>query len=329
MNMKKILVLICAISACTAVVTNDNEAKAQQGVVHVQGKHRHEVLTKKLGEGTWKHPKPSGKRQAVIDPGDVECYVDEANLNPNWHVDTTYLIIRWTEGAASANSYVWGYRYNPRFGDTTDIPHHTIDMIRAIAHDDLRFSFLVQYTGTSGHSIGGFGFRSGSACTAVPVKFDFDAAVESRVAFDYKAPLTCSRNGQLALPPDPLTLAQWAILIGSTSGFIEHPFDVSYGYPAYDYDYWILDSSATPSCLWQAGWAVNGYWAFYVGHGRQVPDATDPDYYADLGVTYQPLVNQDVHGFVFELNFGTYEFGEDFNFPGCDCPSCTTSSKRK
>jgi hypothetical protein len=331
--MKKILVLICAISVCNAGVTNDT-AKAQHSKrgVHVQG-HPHEVLTKKLREGTWTHPKTSKKPGDLPPPEDV-CWVDERGLNTSWEVDSAYLIVKWTDGKGDDVPLVWGYRFNPisiYSGDTSYIAHHTIDMIRAVANSDTRFSVLIQYTGTSGHNAGGFGYNwtidqdDQPVCSSiVPVVFNL-ASAQSNVAFTYSGTLDCNRNGQLALPPDPVRQAQWAIQTGAASGFIDHPFNVAYGYPAYDYDYWILDT-ADPNAAshsWQAGWAANGYWAFYVAHNWQVPDVNDPDAYASLGITYQPLLNHDVHGFIFNLNFGSYDFSGDINSHPCACPRCT------
>jgi hypothetical protein len=335
--MKKVLVYVAALAMSAAMLAPQGLSAQQRvgNVVKVQG-HVHELLTRLQAEGKWKPPvtKVAQTDTTYIDPDELDgCFINEANLDESNPVDTTYLIIKFTDGKYNAglkndSVLVWGYRYNPSKSGYA-YPHHTIDMLRTVANNDKRLTFLIQYASLSGHSVGGIGYNHDGTCSRVPVMFDYDSASKDKnIAFSYTNKPNCDM-GQVAVPVnDPSTLAKIAIDEGYARGVIDHPFNVYYGYPAYDYDYWILNPSDANAAYhsWQAGWMSYGYWAFYVGTHRRVPTTSD---YADNGITYQPLNNQEVHGFVFNAAFVSHDFDTDqIYYLGCECPACSTSRKK-
>jgi hypothetical protein len=335
--MNRFFIYVAALAMSAAMLAPQGLSAQQRvgNVVKVQG-HVHELLTRRAAEGKWSPPKVKPKKipGASIDPGSINCWINEANLSPTDPIDSAYLIIKFTDGKYNAiletdSVLVWGYRYNSSKSGYT-YPHHSIDMLRAVANNDTRLTVLLQYASPSGHSIGGIGYSHGTDegedyCTPrVPVIFDYDGASKDKnIAFSYTSKPNCD-TGQVAVPVnDPSTLAKIAIDEGYARGVIDHPFNVYYGYPAYDYDYWILNPSDINAAYhsWQAGWMSYGYWAFYVGTNRQVPTTSD---YAANGITYQLLNNQEVHGFVFNAAFGLHDFSGELTYVQC-CPACFSS----
>ncbi|MDR0733133.1 MAG: hypothetical protein LBF08_03610 [Dysgonamonadaceae bacterium] len=327
--MKKYLFLFAALVMGAAMLAPQG-LSAQKRVVKVQG-HPHELLTRKAAEGKLKrlHLKPPKALRGTIDPDNILCWANIANLitTPPAVVDTAYLLIKFTDGKISPTGVdsliVWGFRYNSidSYGDTTGI--HTIDMLRTVANLDKRLTVMLQYTGVYGYSVVGIGYNHNKDCSRVPVFFDYKGAVsDTTIAFHYIGTPNCN-VGQVAVPPIPQTLAQLAIEIGDSTGIIDHPFNAFYGYPAYDYDYWKLDMNDPTPALhsWQAGWK-NAYWGYFIGVNRQVPTTSN---YAQLGIAYQVLNNQEVHGFVFESP-ADYPPVHDFsgNLYYEDCTICRT-----
>jgi hypothetical protein len=109
------------------------------------------------------------------------------------------------------------------------------------------------------------------------------------------------------------------------TAIIEHPFNVNYGYPAYDYDYWkLIDSTAIANLdyEWQAGW-YSGSWLFYTGVDRQIPTTSSYD-----GITTHALANNDVNGFVFAPSVWppVADFSGRPSYATCPCNSCPTPS---
>jgi hypothetical protein len=348
--MNKFFIYVAALAMSAAMLAPQG-LSAQKRVVKVQG-HPHELLTKWQAEGKWRQPKAPLKRL-----GDVPtptCWT--GHLDPTItsnYVDTAYLLVKWTDGKREAleladSMLIWGYVWNTisiytypdGTKDTSQVTAHTIDMLRAVANADCRFTILLQQTGVNGYTVGGIGYNytEGDA-TRVPLQFDsINAFNDPLIKFHYDSVPNCA-VGQTALPYLPATQAQEAIDVATGTnkplalgtGIIEHPFNVNYGYPAYDYDYWVLTYPKEPNYEWQAGWSYNGYWAFYSGENHQVP--TD---YSDYGVTTRVLQNNSVDGFVFDINFTSHDMsGEITANKGCDCNPCPPvppsppSTKRK
>jgi hypothetical protein len=336
--MNRFFIYVAALAMSAAMLAPQG-LNAQQRVIKVQG-HPHEYLTKKLGgkEDARKTAKKVIRQQpnVIIDPDDIECWADIANLitAPPAVVDTAYLLIKFTDGKTSPTGIVdslivWGFRYNSidNYGDTVGI--HTIDMLRTVANLDRRLTVMLQYTGVYGYSVTGIGYNHDKDCSRVPVSFDYKSAVsDTTIAFHYAGTPNCD-IGQVAVPPVPQTLAQLAIEVGDSTGIIDHPFNAFYGYPAYDYDYWKLDLYDPNPTLhsWQAGWK-NAYWGYFIGVNRQVPTISN---FAELGISYQVLNNQEVHGFVFETPADyppVHDFSGNLYYEDCStCRACQSPKK--
>jgi hypothetical protein len=281
--------------------------------------HPHETLTRLFAGKPHPHASVKPNVGDSIDPKLVKCLV--GHVADSLPIDTAYLLVKWTDGKREEfgdSIFLWGYRWNsisvyvnPTTGkrDTTYITKHSIDMLRAIANADCRFSVLLQWAGNSGYTAGGFGynytaFDDCKTCHRVPLRFDLTSAQkDATIAFRYSEFPNCS-IGQVAVPPQPAQQADLAIqsaassTFGQGNGIIEHPFGANYGYPAYDYDYWVLIDSAAvanPDYEWLAGWQY-GYWSSYIAENRQVPSAVD---YSNYGISTRILQNNSVDGFAF------------------------------
>lgn len=171
------------------------------------------------------------------------------------------LVISWHDGSeTNPDHMVWGYKWPT--GET----RKGLDMIKAIAQADRRMAILIQNTGTLGFTIDGIGYDANP--NNLDVIFDLDGAeADTRFSFTY--------------PLDAQDIADEAISEGLTTGVIEHPFGVggSITYPAYDYDYWSVDTVAYPNTHWHAGW-YKGYWSYFSR------DAKNQDWYT------QPIITQ-------------------------------------
>jgi hypothetical protein len=313
---------------------------AQQRAVKVQG-HPHELLTRKAAEGTALETAVSAVTQdtVYIDPADVQCWIDEPRLDTATEIDSAYLMIKWTDGKAIDSLFVWGYRWNPYQvyydpvtgeRDSSFVQYHGIDMLRAVVNNDERLSVLLQYTGVSGHFVGGIGlnwYGKGAACYPVPVDFDIAGAQnEGYVDFSYFPPNKYCGEGQVTVPKNANNSVTYALSDYDSTRFLIHPFGAEYGYPAYDFDYWNLDSYLEEEQHWQAGYAKNGFWGYFRADNRRVPIPSadfenDPDA-AEFGVTYEPLRNQQVHGFVFEPGFAVHQFDGAPRYMDCGCAPC-------
>jgi hypothetical protein len=172
-------------------------------------------------------------------------------------------------------------------------------MLRAVANADCRFLLLLQQTGAGTTAVGGIGYNYADN-RRVPVTFNqAGATADARVKFRYVAPVNCDSVPQTALPFEPESQTKLAIqfAVGGTpatsNGIIEHPFNANYGYPAYDYDYWVLtDTTTDVDHEWQAGW-YDLYWSFYNGENLQIP-AT----YSSSSVNTRVLQANSTDGFV-------------------------------
>jgi hypothetical protein len=299
--MKKIFVLAAALCLTAGLYAQKREGN----VVTVQG-HVHELLTKKAAgkEAVKKVIQTPVGNVYNINPEDVTCWVGctDRTVQP---VDTAYLLIKWTDGKAAIREdndsiLIWGYIWSPVTPQGYLVNKYSIDMIRAVANFDCRFSTLQQNTGGGSFTVGGFGYNFGFIGERVPIEFDYAGAKRESdldtIHFNYDTIPNCpGPYNQFALPVNPLptTLADQAIAASHDTGVIKHPFDAAYSYPAYDYDYWVLEYPENDDYQWQAGWTY-GYWAFYVREG--LSGTFD---YAAKGEATQQLNNNSVHYFIF------------------------------
>ncbi|MDR0699472.1 MAG: hypothetical protein LBG28_09705 [Tannerella sp.] len=327
--MKKTFKFLAALTLSAGMLATQG-LSAQQRVVKVQG-HPHEYLTKKVAEGQARTAVTDAPTDTVyINPDNIFCWIDDSELDPTLRIDSAYLIIKWTDHKAIDSVFIWGYRWN------ANTLHHGIDMLRTVANNDRRLTVLLQYAGQSGHTVGGIGvnqYEEGTFCSRVELDFDLiGARTEGYVDFQYFDSPDCA-DGQVAVPDMLLvnTLIENAATESRYTGILEHPFGVEYGYPAYDYDYWSLTGYIQAYQHWQAGWTKNGFWGYFRADNRRVPIPSsdfdnDPDA-AQFGITYEPLLNQQVHGFVFESNFVVYQFDGEPRYMDCRCAPCTEENK--
>jgi hypothetical protein len=319
----------------------------QKRVIKVQG-HPHEYLTDKYG----------GKEDAMIrtavspQEGDttyivqdsIKCWINEPQLILDERIDTAYLIIKWTDGKAIDSVLVWGYRWNPYQiyydsdgnRDSSFVQQHGIDMLRTVVNNDKRLSVLLQYSGVSGFAVGGIGMNlsnDGTSCSRVSLDFDIAGAQqEGFVDFVYFGDTACTvAKGQVDKPLNANNDVNAALYDYTRLGVLVHPFGAEFGYPAYDFDYWEYDGYTPNFHHWQAGWIKNGFWGYFRADNRRVPIPSadfnnDPDA-SQLGITYEPLQNQQVHGFVFEPNIGgfiyeVHQFDGTKRYMDCICAPC-------
>jgi hypothetical protein len=333
--MKRFFVFMIALFVSAAVYGQNS----RKGVIHVQG-HPHELLTKKVRDGKAQAPpaivRASGD-VANINLDSIHCWTS-AVTDPTLPTDTAVLLIKWTDG--KINSYkegttdsilAWGYIWNqytiyvdPTYGpDTTYVTKYTLDMIRAVANADCRFSVLLQNTSGTSFTAGGFGYNLFSDERIPIMAFDSASAkANPGIRFYYTDSSNCA-VGQTAIPYDVEAQAEDAINRSTgtgenlmATGIIRHPFDADYGYPAYDYDYWGL-AEYSDDYEWQSGW-LNGYWSFYMRDGLSGNFS-----YASQGISGRVLQNHSVDGFVFQAGSASYGMSGDFTAPDCDC-GCNT-----
>lgn len=325
--MNKFLFYLAALAMGAAMLAPQG-LSAQKRIVKVQG-HPHELLTKKWGH-RWKAPESKLTQTPTdnINPADFAgCFVDIANLNTDLKsakIDTAYLLVKFNDGKRTVTGdsiIAWGFRFNEwviSYGDTIRTPVHTIDMIRTVANADTRFSAMLQYTGVSGFSAGGFGFYyTRDDCSRVPLTFNLDSASGNpNITFRYVKAPNCAA-GQVAVPvTDPLILARIAVTEGCARGIIENPFNAFYGYPAYDYDYWVLTDPANDNYEWQAGW-YKGYWNFFTRN-----QLAGSFVYADVGISYRQLFNNYVDGFAFSNAYPAPTTMMDGGYVSPNCGYC-------
>ncbi|MDR0430168.1 MAG: hypothetical protein LBH58_06800 [Tannerellaceae bacterium] len=319
--MKKIILFLVALFTSAGLHFTLQAQQREGNVIKVQG-HVHEVLTKQAAEGKLKAKSVKATTGTVtdIDPTDIDFLV--GCVDENLPVDTAYLLVKWTDGkrtpAQGDSILLWGYRWNSTSGGFP-VTKTTIDMIRAVANFDCRFSSLLQNTGAGNFTVGGFGYHHGVSNARVPVVFHFlQAAADPFVSFNYAETPNCVA-GQYAVPSTPEDQAILALGVSANTGIIRHPFDASYSYPAYDYDHWSIAAGFdNVNNVWQAGWN-NGYWAFYSKEGLV------GDYgYAPAGVALRQLNNRSVDYFVFapaDFNVPVNLDG-DYFVPELNCAPC-------
>jgi hypothetical protein len=306
-------------------------------IITVQG-HPHDGLTKRYGGKPYIKPAPKPKL-GDINPTQVLCWSGHLNpaIGPEY-VDSAYLIVKWTnvQSTEADSILIWGYVWNTisiyvspdsSYRDTSAVTVHSIDMLRTVANSDCRLLVLLQQTGVNGYTVGGIGYNVEAGNQRVPIRFDLAGAKAdtANIHFKYNGSPNCTL-GQTAVPFQPDSQAIWAIRAATpgtltyATGIIEHPFNVNYGYPAYDYDHWLLnDTTSNPDYRWQSGWNPSA-WIFYTGENRQIP--TDPSYY---GATTRVLTENSVDGYIFTPT-STWPPAVDFSgtpfFVKCPCNPC-------
>lgn len=192
------------------------------------------------------------------------------------------------EGQTNPGTIIWGYRWDSRETPTGE------DMIRAIAAGSRDLLVLTQFTGGLGSTIGGLGFAKNADELADNLHFDFEhAASDARISFGYFTPNT--GMSQTSAPGNStMDLVAEALEKAKVTHIIDHPLNQSeFGYPAYDYDWWQLNSNyGTDSGMlyWNAGW-YRCYWSYWIGEADLGTMS-----YSGLGMSSVTLNDGDVHG---------------------------------
>ncbi|MDR1161868.1 MAG: hypothetical protein LBK45_05960 [Tannerellaceae bacterium] len=348
--MKKVFFLLIA----TCIYAGLSAQKREGNVITVQG-HHHEVLTRQAAQGKGVvQPVQSVDTSTYnvynINPGDVSCTVGCTTVDPTITepdstvtVSTAYLMIKWTDGKAALRPgtyhddsiLIWRYQWVSRYWykDTATVNPYSywatvnktsIDMIRAVANFDSRFSTLLQNTSGGNFAVGGFGYNFGDADTRVLLRYDSIAAKadSAHIKFKYGNYPNCLAPYNQFVPqeyPTPGNLATQAIALSSNTGVIKHPLDAAYGYPAYDYDYWVLINPNNRYYEWQAGWNYN-YWSFNTRQGL----SGSFTYPTTSGIATEPLNNNTVHYFVFASAqyYSPVNLDGDYSNPACSLLFC-------
>ncbi|MDR1331900.1 MAG: hypothetical protein LBK07_07325 [Tannerella sp.] len=328
--MKKCFVfMMIALFMSAAVYAQHRDRK---GVIHVQG-HPHEYLTKLHGGKEDVKTRAVTGSTADINLADIICWAGSPDTTRT--IDSAVLVIKWTSlppAYVQDSILIWGYRWNPQTAEGWDVTKYTVDMIRAVANADCRFVALLQNSNGGSIAAGGFGYNYGDDVERPSVWFDYNhASMDDTIKFHYEGPPNCE-YGQGAIPYN--LDSQWQeadrragvpnYSSGTGNGIIRHPFDADYGYPAYDFDYWIRSTPIivpTRPYSWQAGWYYS-YWAFY--HKEQLTGGFVAD---SLTITTRQLGNHYVDGFVFEdqplIWPPTHDMSGNYNLPyDCNC-GCT------
>lgn len=205
------------------------------------------------------------------------------------------LVVQFNGDLYGPDAYVYGYRWENGVTPTGE------DMFKAICANSSRLSLLTQRTGSMGSTVCGIGYGLGQDALR-NVSFDFEKAKNFEfINFDYYN--VNSFMGQKDAPGDNSPqIAQDAITVAiNGSHVIQHPFDQpKYGYPAYDYDCWQINSTTNNSLnaapwgtKWLSAW-YEGYWSYWCANN---PD--DEWMYSGSGCTGRPLANGSVDGWSF------------------------------
>ncbi|MDE7179579.1 MAG: DUF5074 domain-containing protein [Muribaculaceae bacterium] len=228
---------------------------------------------------------------AMAHPIDFDKIRNWTGTGPN----RAALVIQYNGDTYGSDSYVWGYRWENGETPTGET------MMKAICANSSRLSMLTQYTGSMGSTLCGVGY-SLNQDVLNHVFFNFEKAKDFEfINFDYYN--VNSFMGQTEAPGDNApALAQQAIEQAiAGSHYIQHPFDYGkYGYPAYDYDCWDIDTDTenrggiTPyEPKWLSAW-YEGYWSYWCAN------SPSQDWmYSGSGFTGRTLVDGAVDGWSF------------------------------
>lgn len=224
----------------------------------------------------------------------AETFVDFSKID-HWTGEgenRAALVIRFED---ADEAYVWGYRWKD--GNPTGE-----DMFRAVCGNSTELCLLTQYTGAYGRTVAGVGMSDGQKLLDC-LTFDFaEASRSSSISFGYYEPATFM--GQTSAPGDETSaLCRAAIDQASEdTHVIDHPLDSeTYGYPAYDYDFWILDTSSesySDAYRWNAGWN-EGYWSYW-----SASSADDEYGYSGVGFSDTELTDGCVDGWRYNCMSG-------------------------
>lgn len=224
------------------------------------------------------------------------------------------LIVRFNDpvtGDDAAGSIVWGYRWPEGEARTSDV------MISEIARASKDLVILIQYTGGMGYTLDGIGYASDVNKMLDGIWFDYDSAVDDgNINFGYVYPNT--GMGQTAAPGEgnARDLCQQAIDLALTTHIIDHPLNqLTFGYPAYDYDHWKLaterlDATLASTSRWQAGW-YEGYWSFWVGghdFDNDVAQDIDDLTYSGMGMSSTPIYNGQISAWKYMFLSGSDDY---------------------
>jgi hypothetical protein len=313
-------------------------------VVKVQG-HVHELLTKQMHERR-RAPKiiqtPVGSVYN-INPKDIQCWVGCTELeypaDSIIAIDTAYLLVKWTDGKAAKRGdndsiLIWGYRWVSQYRHAIygpiSVTKCSIDMIRAVANFDCRFSVLLQNTGGGSFTLGGLGYNFAREAR-VELEFERDSAVvDTLIKYRYTgySPNCPAPYNQFVVPEEPndSTLIAQALNASQNTGVIKHPLDAAYSYPAYDYDYWVLTDPTNENYEWQAGWNYN-YWAYYTRQGLS------GSFNFGGSIATDTLSNNTTNYFIF-ASLSDYNVNMDGDYSaleccGIACKNCTPSNGKK
>lgn len=207
------------------------------------------------------------------------------------------LVVKFNDGI-STKAYVWGYYWDDKQETATGE-----SMFRAIAKADPRLVLFTQKT-NMGSTLCGAGFYpDGDVLDGA--RFDTLVFSDSRISFGYDA-IKSASLGQKSYPgkANAITMAANAIEEAKTTGILEHPFNsTTYGYAAYDYDYWKTNSTKG---TWRAAW-YDGYWSYWM-----TDDATKDYTYSSYGFSNRELENGSVDGWSFVSDMNSW-YSADMN----------------
>lgn len=187
---------------------------------------------------------------------------------------------------------VWGFRWADGENPTG------FDMLCAIARQASDLAVLVQFTGDMGYTLNGIGYARNIENLIPKLSYDFaGACADSRISFGFYEPNTGMK--QTSAPGDATPgLIEAAVQAARESHVIYHPLEAAtYGYPAYDYDWWSLDRTACDDparTYWRSGWYEHGYWSYWLGDAD-----LDNFSYSGLGMSSVTVLDGDVHGWKF------------------------------
>ena len=207
------------------------------------------------------------------------------------------LVVKFNDGT-STNAYVWGYKWNKKREKATGE-----SMFRAIAKADPRLVLFTQKTNMGSTLCGAGYYPDGNVLDGV--RFDTEAFSDNRISFGYDA-IKSANLGQNSYPgkDNAITMAANAIEEAKTTGILEHPFNsTTYGYAAYDYDYWKTNSTKG---TWRAAW-YDGYWSYWM-----TDDATKDYTYSSYGFSNRELENGSVDAWSFVSDMSNW-YSADMN----------------
>lgn len=204
------------------------------------------------------------------------------------------LVFQFEPGTSeNPGALVWGFRWEDGEQPTG------YDLVTSVAEQSSNLCVLVQLTGPMGYTLDGASYSSDAMKLLSGLSYDLEgAAADSRISFGFYSPN--SSMGQTHAPgAGALDMVMESIEDAMMSHVIRHPLNYDeFGYPAYDYDWWIFDNQK--DALWNSGW-YNGYWSFWSGTGN-LEDLG----YSGLGMSSVPLKDGDIHAWKY-LDFSKDE----------------------